>query len=264
MPGSDRLGFFVILNKSSELKFGLGRSELIFGPGWCQSSYGLGDARARWLGQWVESWRWTNSQHRKIVSLSPRVENLNLKKVIKVSYLYQESHQCFSDSYANEHSMNITNVLCIMYISHICIWIFWPYVLHIRILSILQIDSNRFLAKFADLIPKFYLCLTIWMISGNLNYSVEEALSKIWYITFCVMSIVVGNWVRDSSSNSGQGSFSFRTIVLGKGMNPPILLSHKRIIKQNGFFSFSEATRQREWKIWIKTSCTLLKNWLCV
>ena len=30
MPGSDGLGFFVILNKSSELRFGLRRSELIF------------------------------------------------------------------------------------------------------------------------------------------------------------------------------------------------------------------------------------------
>ena len=31
----------------------------------------------------------------KIVSLSPRVENLKVKKVIKVSYLNQESCQCF-------------------------------------------------------------------------------------------------------------------------------------------------------------------------
>ena len=32
----------------------------------------------------------------KIVSLSPRVENLKVKKVIKVSYLNQESRQCFA------------------------------------------------------------------------------------------------------------------------------------------------------------------------
>ena len=31
----------------------------------------------------------------KIVSLSPCVENLEVKKVIKVSYLNQESRQCF-------------------------------------------------------------------------------------------------------------------------------------------------------------------------
>ena len=83
MSGSDRLGFLVILKKNSELSFGLRRSELIFGLGWGQSSYGLGCWRTRWLTQWVESWRWTNNQHRKIVSLSPRVVNLNLKKVIK-------------------------------------------------------------------------------------------------------------------------------------------------------------------------------------
>ena len=107
MPRSDGLGFFVILNKSSELRFGLGRSDLIFGPGWGWSIYELRDARARWLSKWVESWRWTNSQHRKIVSLSPCVENLNLKKVITVSYLNQKrvvSVSCFSDSYAyHEH-----------------------------------------------------------------------------------------------------------------------------------------------------------------
>ena len=33
MSGTDGLGFFVILNKSSELRFEAGRSELIFGPG---------------------------------------------------------------------------------------------------------------------------------------------------------------------------------------------------------------------------------------
>ncbi len=31
----------------------------------------------------------------EIVCLSPRVENLKVKKVIKVSYLNQESRQCF-------------------------------------------------------------------------------------------------------------------------------------------------------------------------
>ena len=32
----------------------------------------------------------------EIVSLSPRVENLKVKKVIKVSYLNKESRQCFA------------------------------------------------------------------------------------------------------------------------------------------------------------------------
>ena len=111
MPGSEGLGFLVILNKSSELRFELRRSELIFRTGARPVQFVDCGARARWLGQWVESWRWTNSQHRKIVSLSPRVENLNLKKVIKVSYLNQESRQCFVFSEFYEH----------MYISHICI-----------------------------------------------------------------------------------------------------------------------------------------------
>ena len=84
MPGSDGFDFLLILNKSSELRFGQD-----------QAVGGLRGAHARWLSQWVESWRWTNSQHRKIVSLSRRVANLNLKKVIKVSYVYQESRQCF-------------------------------------------------------------------------------------------------------------------------------------------------------------------------
>ena len=73
----------------------LDEASWFFGPGRGQWVCGLRNAHARWLSQWVGSWRWTNSQHRKIVSLSPRVENLNLKKVIKVSCLYQESYQCF-------------------------------------------------------------------------------------------------------------------------------------------------------------------------
>ena len=39
----------------------------------------------------------------KILSLSPRVENLKVKKVINVSYLNKDSRQCFEcflDSYA--------------------------------------------------------------------------------------------------------------------------------------------------------------------
>ena len=58
----------------------------------------------------------------KIVSLSPRVENLKVKKLIKVSYLNQESRQCFecfSDSYACESFT-------------------YPYISHIRILNMLH------------------------------------------------------------------------------------------------------------------------------
>ena len=48
----------------------------------------------------------------KIVSLSPRVESLKVKKVIKVSYLNQESRpcfECFSDSYESEYFGCILN-----------------------------------------------------------------------------------------------------------------------------------------------------------
>ena len=58
----------------------------------------------------------------KIVSLFPSVENLKVKKVIKVSYLNQESRRVIRDSYACERSTY-------RYISHICIMailqLFW-------------------------------------------------------------------------------------------------------------------------------------------
>ena len=96
MPRSKyQISFFVILDESFELRFGLGRSKLIFGPGWGRSSYEMRGAHVHWLSQWFESWRWTNCHHRKIVSLSPRVENLNWKELIKVPYLYPESRRCF-------------------------------------------------------------------------------------------------------------------------------------------------------------------------
>ena len=56
--------------------------------------------------------------------LSPRVENLNLKKVIKVSYLYQKGRQCFvffGFLWTYEHSMNI-------YTFHISVYFGIPYV----------------------------------------------------------------------------------------------------------------------------------------
>ena len=125
MPRSDGLGFLVIFNKSGELRFGVRRSELIFrtrarlvqfvdcGVRTCVglvSELRADDGRTVSIENWV----------------SPCVENLNLKKVIKVSYLNQESRQCFacfSDSYAYEHYERFIP----------------PYVLHIRILNMLHI-----------------------------------------------------------------------------------------------------------------------------
>ena len=93
MPGSDRLGFLVILKKSCELRFGL---RLDFWT-WVRP---VQLWTAGYTCALVESWRWMNNQH---------VENLNLKKVIKVSYLNQKKvvsvSRVFSDSYAYKHSI---------------------------------------------------------------------------------------------------------------------------------------------------------------
>ena len=82
MPGSDGLGFLVILKKTGGWDLDLDEASWFFWPGRGQWVYGLRGAHARWLSQWVESWWWTNSQHRKIVclSLSPRVEKSKLKE----------------------------------------------------------------------------------------------------------------------------------------------------------------------------------------
>ena len=56
----------------------------------------------------------------KIVSLSPRVENLKVKKVIKVSYLNERKSSVFRDSFAYERFI-------------------YPYISHIRILNMLQV-----------------------------------------------------------------------------------------------------------------------------
>ena len=63
----------------------------------------------------------------KIVSLSPRVENLKVKKVIKVSYLnYRESSvfRVFQDSYASERST-------------------YRYISHIRIMDMLHYYRSK-------------------------------------------------------------------------------------------------------------------------
>ena len=73
------LGYFEILTQTGQVDF---RSSVRPGQ--------LGSTRCA-TGCWF---RW-NSQHRKIVPLSPHVKNLKVKRVIKVSYLNQESCQCF-------------------------------------------------------------------------------------------------------------------------------------------------------------------------
>ena len=121
MPRSNGLGFLEILNKSSELRFELRWNELIFRT-WVRPDQSWSRGCPRWLSQWVESWWWTNSQHRKIVSLYPCVKNLNLKKLIKSSYLNQESRQCF------------------VFFGFLCVWTFCEhmYISHIHIMAMLQ------------------------------------------------------------------------------------------------------------------------------
>ena len=109
--GWDSLWFWI---KTVSWDSELDEASWFFGPGRGQWVCGLRGALARWLSQWVKGWRWTNSQYRKIVSLSPHDENLNLKKVIKVSYQYQESRQCF------------------VFFGFLCVWTLWTF-LHIRI-----------------------------------------------------------------------------------------------------------------------------------
>ena len=66
-----------------------------FGPGRGQWVCALRGAHARWLSQSVESWRWTNSQYRKIVSLSscrkPKLKEGNKSFVPEP----KETRQCF-------------------------------------------------------------------------------------------------------------------------------------------------------------------------
>ena len=70
------------LKKNSELRFGLGRSKSLFDLG--EARPGVYGMPARWLNQWVESWRCTNSQHSKKLCLSLLMSgNLKLKKVNK-------------------------------------------------------------------------------------------------------------------------------------------------------------------------------------
>ena len=80
-------GFWLIFEKRNELRYEPRRSELIFGPGRGQSSWWLRDAP-----RVVGSDGAVSIVKIVCLSLSPRVENLKVKKVIKVSYLnYRES-----------------------------------------------------------------------------------------------------------------------------------------------------------------------------
>ena len=121
MAGSNGLGFLVILNKSSELKFEARRSELIFLT-WARRIQFV-DCGARAGVGWVSELRAddgrTVSIEKLCVSLSPRVENLNLKKLIKVSYLNQKRVFRVFRIPMRMNIMNILNVFIHPYISRI-------------------------------------------------------------------------------------------------------------------------------------------------
>ena len=104
----------------------------------------------RLCSQWVESWRRTNSQLSKncvSLSLSSCVENLKVKKVIKVLYLNQESRQCF------------------VFFGFLCVWTFYacerlthPYIcimyfLHIRRLWLCYIHTCNFRINILHYMP---------------------------------------------------------------------------------------------------------------
>ena len=76
------------------MRFEAGRSELRFEHRRVHL-FAAGCARVGWVSELTADAGRTVSIV-KIVSLSSRVENLQVKKVIKVSYLNQESRQCFA------------------------------------------------------------------------------------------------------------------------------------------------------------------------
>ena len=106
MPGSDGLEFLGILKKSNELRFEPRR--VLLGL--------VGAPRVVWSDGTVSI----------VVFLSPCVENLKVKKVIKVSYLNQESRQCY-ESFEIPIHLNVFT---------------YSYISNIRIMAILQNDST--------------------------------------------------------------------------------------------------------------------------
>ena len=122
MPGSEGLGFFGILNKSSELRFRFRRSKLIFRT-WARPVQFV-DCGVRTRVDWVSELRIDDGRTISIEKVCLSLlesKNLNLKKVINVSYLNKRvvSVSCFSDSDAYEHSMKHYERFMHMYISRI-------------------------------------------------------------------------------------------------------------------------------------------------
>ena len=117
MPGSDGPGFLVMLNKSSELRFELRRSELSFGPGRGQSSlWTVRFARAL-VG--LVSWELTMDEQ------SARVEKPKLKEGNK-SFVPEPRESSVFRVFQIPRRMNI-------------LWTLWTFLL-IRIFHVLIYD----------------------------------------------------------------------------------------------------------------------------
>ena len=99
MPGNDGLGFLVILKKAVSWNLDLDEASWFFGSRRSHFSY------------WV---RWNSQHSRNCVSLSS-CRKPKLKKVIKVSYLNQESRQCF------------------VFFGFLCAWTFYERFMHMYI-----------------------------------------------------------------------------------------------------------------------------------
>ena len=116
----------------------------------------------------------------KIVSLYPRVKNLNLKKVIKVSYLNRESRQCF------------------VFFGFLCVWTFYEHYEH-------SIDLNILAVCYA--VKNFWRSKNYWKNRIFLLYCVQLDFLPVNYPTIfrCIICLVKGenssSWLRLVSQN---------------------------------------------------------------
>ena len=136
MPGSDGLGFLVILNKSSELRFGLEQSELIF---WTWARPAQLWSRECAMRCWV---RW-NSQHSKKLCLS-----LSLCRKFKL----KEGNKSFVPESRESSVFRV-------FFRFLCVWTFYEHYerfIHLNILAICY-TSTRMVLALND--PQRLICL---------------------------------------------------------------------------------------------------------
>ena len=78
-----------------------------------------------------------------------------------------------------------------------------------------------------------------------------------------IMVVVIGNGSSTPIFNLDKTAcISFCANTLGKGMKPITLASsYEQVVGQTELINFGMTTNLEEAKVWIKTSCTLVKNW---